>query len=407
MTFDHTYIGDNLDNFFDALDEAKKKGYNPTDSWWIDGEGGDDTLLGANGRDYIIGGAGADEMAGRLGDDVYFVDDIGDKVIEKANQGRDLVKSSLYSYTLADNVEDLALTGTNLSNQYGYGNDLNNLMLGRNNSNRSDRLYGRKGNDSMYGYGGNDLLNGGEGNDTLSGGEGDDTLRGGTGNDVYIIHEFLDASGGDIVAEDPGGGTDAIYSSLGMQAISTSLAANVENLVLTDSAEDGNGNVLDNKIHGNNEDNILRGQDNDDTLRGYGGDDSIYGESDNGGPFVHGDDLIYGGPGDDYINGNGGDDTIHGDEGNDRLTGSYGSDLLFGGAGADEFHIGAELGPDYDIIKDYSLGQGDLVRVFNFGYTISYENLIGGSALDTVIRNNGVDLMAIVQDTTNVNVVFG
>ena len=57
--------------------------------------------------------------AGGTGDDVFFVDNTGDVVVELAGEGNDTVVSSLRSYTLLDHVENLTLTGSALD---GAGN---------------------------------------------------------------------------------------------------------------------------------------------------------------------------------------------------------------------------------------------------------------------------------------------
>ena len=64
------------------------------------GRAGDDTLSGAAGRDWLDGGTGADAMFGGLDGDTYVVDNVGDSVVEYANQGIDVVQSYLTSYTL-------------------------------------------------------------------------------------------------------------------------------------------------------------------------------------------------------------------------------------------------------------------------------------------------------------------
>ena len=48
-------------------------------------------------------------MAGGVGNDVYMVEHVGDAVIENYNEATDTVQSRI-SYTLTDNVENLALT---------------------------------------------------------------------------------------------------------------------------------------------------------------------------------------------------------------------------------------------------------------------------------------------------------
>lgn len=51
-------------------------------------------------------------MTGGAGDDTYIVDDFGDVVIEGVNSGTDVVRTSLSSYDLTDNVEELVFTGS-------------------------------------------------------------------------------------------------------------------------------------------------------------------------------------------------------------------------------------------------------------------------------------------------------
>ena len=144
------------------------------------GNAGSDSLFGGAGNDYLDGGLSADKMVGNNGNDTYIVNHYNDKVIEYANQGIDLVKSSV-SFSLkanGQNVENLTLTGTSSIN--GTGNGLANIIKG---NAAKNVLSGLDGNDKLYGYGGNDTLKGGNGNDTLVGGSGTDKLIGGLGKD--------------------------------------------------------------------------------------------------------------------------------------------------------------------------------------------------------------------------------
>lgn len=152
----------------------------------IDGKNGDDNIIGRKGNDSLIGGTGEDILMGKAGNDkldggedddiliggkgndIYTVDSLGDVVIERPKQGKDLVKSSV-NYNLDNNIENLTLTGKN--DLKGTGNNSKNTIRG----NRGDnRLEGEGGNDKLIGSGGNDTLVGGPGNDILTGGSGVD-----------------------------------------------------------------------------------------------------------------------------------------------------------------------------------------------------------------------------------------
>ena len=160
-----------------------------------------DRLFGNSGNDTLNGGAGADRMAGGAGNDRYFVNRIGDSVVEGLGQGIDKVFSTI-SHSLADNVEALVLTGTAFK---GVGNSLNNLIRGNAGDNK---LLGARGNDTLKGGDGNDLLFGGIGNDTLDGGSGGDRLFGQGGNDRLIGRGGNDRMGG-------GPGNDRLFGNSG------------------------------------------------------------------------------------------------------------------------------------------------------------------------------------------------
>ncbi len=224
-------------------------------------------LTGNNAANVLDGGTGADTLAGLDGNDTYLVDNTGDTIIELANNGTDLVQSSV-TYTLAANVEHLTLTGTTAIN--GTGNTLDNVLTGNS---------------------ANNTLTGGAGNDTLDGGAGNDTMIGGTGNDTYVVNVT-----GDVVTENANEGTDTVQSSL-----TYTLGANVENLILTGTAAiNGTGNPLDNQMIGNSAANTLSGANGNDTLRGGLGNDTVNGGSGN-------DTVLFGrGDGQDLVQDNSG-----------------------------------------------------------------------------------------------------
>ena len=134
---------------------------------------GNDVLVGGEGNDVLEGGSGNDNMQGGAGNDTFFVDSIGDLVIERSGEGSDTVKTTLTSYTLGAEVEILQFQAS--GNAVGVGNGLDNT------------LFGNAGNDTLSGLGGADRLVGGAGNDVLIGGAGRDSLEGGVGDDRFVF----------------------------------------------------------------------------------------------------------------------------------------------------------------------------------------------------------------------------
>ena len=193
------------------------------------------TIIGNNSNNVINGKGGGDEMIGKIGNDIYYVNDKNDKVVERANQGVDTVRSSI-NYTLSANVENLKLLGSDSIN--GTGNKLNNKITGNFANNIID---GKKGADKMAGK---------------------------KGKDIYYVNDKNDK-----VTEAADQGTDTVRTS-----ISYTLENNVENLSLvSEKAIDGSGNYLNNRIVGNNNKNNLKGKGGKDTIIGKHGKDILTG----------------------------------------------------------------------------------------------------------------------------------
>ena len=337
---------------------------------------GDDQLFGEVGKDTLDGGVGTDTLIGGTGDDFYIYSTTG-SIIENFNEGIDQVESSV-SYTLGDNLEELALTGS--SDISGTGNALDNV-ISDNYANNS--LYGSDGNDTLYAYGGNDYLNGGIGDDYLSdrdfmyGGSsliGNDTLDGGLGNDTYIVDRSTDT-----IIEGVNAGTDTVFFEVHIGAGNKlndgfTLAANLENLTLIGRPSkflSGIGNAVNNIIIGSSGDNYLSGE---------AGEDNLDGNDRN--------DWLSGGTCNDTLDGGTGDDTLLGEADNDFLTGNFGSDTLTGGAGADRFFFNSPL-EGLDNITDFT-GEEDKIEVSTSGFGIGigeynrlmYDITTGGLFID-------------------------
>ncbi|HEX8063123.1 MAG TPA: calcium-binding protein [Allosphingosinicella sp.] len=150
------------------------------------GEDGDDSLYGGNGHDTLVGGLGADYMEGNDGDDAYMVDDAGDVVVELSGEGDfDIVYTSLSTYTLPDEIENLQWNSSGSFNATGNARD-NTILSGGS----DDVLSGADGNDEIQASAGNDILDGGDGNDYLNGASGADIYTGGAGSDFIKIGFF-------------------------------------------------------------------------------------------------------------------------------------------------------------------------------------------------------------------------
>ncbi|MDB5470722.1 MAG: hemolysin-type calcium-binding repeat family protein [Caulobacter sp.] len=153
--------------------------------------GGDanDTLRGEADNDYLDGGVGNDTMFGGTGNDVYIIDSVNDAVSEAADEGYDILRSTVSIEVLVDNVEAVQLQGT--ADLYATGNG------GANN------LQGNAGANTLTGGAGVDTLNGNDGDDRIAGGVGNDLLRGGMGADTFFV--FQESVGGAVLE------TDQIY----------------------------------------------------------------------------------------------------------------------------------------------------------------------------------------------------
>jgi Ca2+-binding RTX toxin-like protein len=326
-----------------------------------------------NGNDNLLDGdTGADVMYGGAGSDSYFVDNIGDVVIENANDGNDAVYASI-DYRLGANVEYLVLQGSAVQ---GYGNSVANAIAGN-------------GNDNL-----------------LDGGAGGDAMYGGAGNDFY----FVDNSG-DVVIENANDGNDTVYASIDYR-----LSANVEYLVLQGGAVQGYGNSSSNAIVGTSGNNLLNGEGGADAMYGGAGNDVYF--VDNAGDVVienvgEGNDTVFASI--DYRlatnvdnlilqegaavqgYGNSGVNAIIGNSGNNLLNGEAGADKMFGGAGNDVYFVD-NIGDQ--VIENLNEGTDAVFSTVDFTLSANVETLVlqgagnlagTGNALDNKLFGNTGD----------------
>ena len=391
----------------------------------LSGDAGADTLLGGSGNDVLDGGVGADVMAGSGGDDSYIVDAAGDLVVETAGGGADTIFAAI-DYSLDANLENLVLTGAAFQ---GTGNALSNTLTG-------NAL-----NNILSGEAGDDTLSGGGGNDVLDGGTGRDAMVGGAGNDLYQVDDA-----GDQAIEAEGQGVDTVHAS-----INYTLAANVENLVLTGNAIHGAGNALYNVLTGNNLGNTLSGDAGNDVLIGGAGNDVLDGgtgvdamsggtgndlymidnindqaveAADEGIDTVHAnvdyalatnvDNLVLTGIatqgsgnvlnnvliGNDLgniLSGDAGNDTLLGGSGNDVLNGGTGTDTMSGGVGHDTYMVSVA---DDQVLENAGQGDDTVISSVNYTLAANVENLIL-TGVATQGSGNGQDNTITANDLGN------
>ncbi len=230
---------------------------------------------GSAGNNIFISNLGVDTFSGGAGNDTYFINNVGDVVIETVTPGVDaggvdLISSSV-TYTLPVFVENLTLTGS--ANINGTGNALNNIITSNSGigtltggggidtyiiNNTSDivrdngqglvqsyvdfslsntysvtntsgvRTLQLLGTGNISGSGdyhfGSQTIIGNVGDNTLTAGLGSvigttislHTLIGGQGNDYYVINEYLSGPSAstvstDLVIENPGEGIDTVF----------------------------------------------------------------------------------------------------------------------------------------------------------------------------------------------------
>jgi len=380
-------------------------------------------------------------LSGGIGNDSYVINSRADRVVEASGEGLDTVRSSI-SYILPANVENLTLTGT--GNLNATGNTLNNVLTGNDGNNV---LNGGAGIDTVsYAYASDsvtvdlsitqaqetvaagldrlvaienltgsafdDALSGTVGANVLDGGAGADTLVGGAGNDVYGVD-----SAGDVVVESVG--IDRVQS-----AISYSLGAGLENLMLTGTkAISGAGNAANNVIAGNAGNNLLDGGAGIDTASyaparvavtvnlalttiqftsGAGADTLLNFENLTGSAFndiLGGNaqaNVIDGGLGADAMAGGAGDDTYFVNNAADQIT-----ELDVGGIDTVQSSITWTLGAETENLR--LTGMNAINGAGNAGNNVIYAN----DANNTLDGAGGIDTLSYAYASAGVTVNLG
>ncbi len=359
-------------------------------------------MYGNAGGNALDGKAGADTMVGFGGNDFYFVDNVGDAIIEGTGEGTlDRVITSL-SYTLGAaaqieqmvTIDDASVAAINLT-----GNAFAQSLVGNAGANVLD---GRGGADTMNGQG---------------------------GNDWYLVD-----NAGDVIIEGAGGGNDRIFASA-----SYTLGAGVQVEMFTTNDNSATtalnlaGNELANLIYGNAGSNALDGKGGVDTLVGFGGDDLYY--------VDNAADVIVEGVAEGALDrvfasvsytlgaavyaerlatvdvnattainltGNAFDNVIYGNAGANVLDGRAGADLLAGQAGNDWYFVD-NAG---DVVAEVA-GGGTSDRVFaKVSYTLGAGSQVEMLTTDdnlasTAINLTGNELANAIYGNAGNNVIDG
>ncbi|MFT3954894.1 MAG: hypothetical protein QM722_11060 [Piscinibacter sp.] len=214
-----------------------------------------------------------------------------------------------------------------------------------------------------------------------------DTLIGGAGDDTYVL------SRADFVRESVGGGTDTVQAS-----ISYSLGANVENLVLTGTANlNGTGNGLNNVITGNAGNNVLNGGDGIDTVSyaNATGAVTVSLATTTAQATGFGSDTL---SNFENLVGSAFNDRLTGNALANRIDGGLGSDTMTGGSGSDTYIANASS----DIVIETGTTAGDIdtvVSAVNWTLGATLENLTlsgstaivgNGNSTNNVLTGNGI-----------------
>ncbi|MBQ0933105.1 beta strand repeat-containing protein [Ideonella alba] len=284
-------------------------------------------IVGGSGNDTINGGAGADRMEGGSGDDTYYVDNVGDVIIDA--WGLSTICSSI-SYTAGPNIHALI------------------KLQGSANLNATIEAYSG----SIWGNSGNNTLT------CAHGGGGE--LYGGAGNDTYVIGANMR------VWENGGDGYDIVQT--------VDCGFNLDTYCSIEEIRLGNGNF---DARGNLSSNLLLGGSGNNRLDGGAGlDTASFSNAASGVNVDMGAGTAVGFGNDTLVN----IEAVIGSAWADTLRGGDGADTLTGGAGADTFVVDNLLAAD--LITDFSGGQ-DLLQFVQAGWSIGNGDAVvdGGVAI--------------------------
>jgi serralysin len=266
---------------------------------FVDGQGGNDTIVGDDFTDTLLGGNGNDQLQGGFNNDIVnggagndtaivlegeFIDDVN------GGNGIDTLDLSDMDGTGGPGgisgaaIVNLAAGTWDLTSGSGGARTVVGIEIVRG-TQLGDTMTGGGAAETLSGNNGNDWLSGGNGNDSLGGGAGDDTLIGGNGNDTLNGGAGIDTAAYN-------GAAAGVTVSLSIAGAQNTGAAGFDTLI---SIENLTGWTSADVLTGNAAVNVLRGGNGNDTLGGLNGNDSLFGDN--------GADVLVGGTGRDFLTG--------------------------------------------------------------------------------------------------------
>ena len=193
----------------------------------LNGGNGDDTFVFTAGNDTVIGGAGFDTLRvegdnnpntmtfSQAGTIVTIATGLVSGTVDFTGLG--LERLAVFGFDGSDNITMSGVTVLSTIDA-GSGNDAVDLTSATNTTilggDGNDLITGGPGADNIYGGAGNDILFGLGGADVLSGGDGNDFINGGTLND-----QMLGDADGDTLVWVPGDGSDLVEGGTGSDTL--------------------------------------------------------------------------------------------------------------------------------------------------------------------------------------------
>ncbi len=297
----------------------------------LDGEGGDDQLVGGAADDLLIGGAGADVLIGREGMDT------------------------------ASYVNSFGGVQVDLASGFAFGADATGDLL--------DRIEGVQGSmygDALFGDSGDNLLDGFAGDDLLEGRAGRDDIRGGGGNDTVLAlgdGDRLDGGGARTAERD--------RDLLSYEQATTGVVARLAPLLYTDGIENDD-EILGALLAPDSDTRLIEFSSFED-LRGSDQDDDLGGD--------HGNNRIEGGAGADIIHAFAGHDVVAGGAGGDHMEGGLGLDWLD--------YSQSQAGVTMSLAQGF-VGQGGAAQDDTAN---GFENLTGSRHSDVLTGDGGDNIL--------------